>query len=371
MIRVITFMTMLVLMFSTYVLSAQVEQDTLKLEVDKKKAGLSDDKQELIKSLKLEKEAIVDIEKNKLKEAVRLISEKQAKGEITEEEAKKQKEAAAKLAAQNIENKTAIVDNKIALAERGEDVENGEAIQSTLIFDKDGLRIENRKVYGDTLNRRHYKYDKRTTGSLVVALGLNNSIIDGEGIDGSPYEIGGSRFFEIGYMWNTRLFLNSNAVRFRYGITFQNNGLKPTDNMYFVENGDQTLLQEHPNSLKKVKLRMDNIVVPVFFEFGPSKKIDRGDYFRYSNDEMFKFGIGAYAGLNYSTRQKLKYKNDGDRVKEKIKSDFNTNNFIYGVAAYIGIGDTSLYAKYDLNPIFHDAVKEQNNVSLGIRFDLD
>ena len=35
---------------------------------------------------------------------------------------------------------------------------------------------------------------------MVLAFGLNNAIIDGENFDDSPYKIGGSRFFEIG--WN-------------------------------------------------------------------------------------------------------------------------------------------------------------------------
>ena len=38
----------------------------------------------------------------------------------------------------------------------------------------------------------------------------------------------------------------------------------------------------------------------------------------------------------------------------KQKGDFNVNNFIYGLSAYIGYKETSLYVKYDLNPIFEN-----------------
>ena len=62
---------------------------------------------------------------------------------------------------------------------------------------------------------------------------------------------------------------------------------------------------------------------------------------------------------------------DGDRVKEKIRTDYNTNDFVYGVGAYVGIGEVSLYAKYDINTIFKDQAVDYNNVSLGLRFDLD
>jgi hypothetical protein len=81
-------------------------------------------------------------------------------------------------------------------------------------------------------------------------------------------------------------------------------------------------------------------------------------------------GLGGYGGFNLGTRQKLKYERDGDRVKDKLKRDYNTSNLIYGLSAYAGFGGTTLYMKYDLNPIFKDALVEQNNISLGLRFDL-
>ena len=68
--------------------------------------------------------------------------------------------------------------------------------------------------------------------------------------------------------------------------------------------------------------------------------------------------------------KKLKYKRNGERVKDKLKRGYNTSNFVYGLSGYLGFDGVLLYAKYDLNPIFKDAVKEQHNVSLGLRFDL-
>ena len=50
----------------------------------------------------------------------------------------------------------------------------------------------------------------------------------------------------------------------------------------FVENGDRTELQDFPVELKKSKFRMDNLVVPIHFEFGPSKVTETEDKIRYS-----------------------------------------------------------------------------------------
>lgn len=63
--------------------------------------------------------------------------------------------------------------------------------------------------------------------------------------------------------------------------------------------------------------------------------------------------------------------NMATRVKQKTKKDFNASNFIYGLSAYMGYKATSLYVKYDLNPLFQDNPVKQNNVSMGVRFDLN
>jgi hypothetical protein len=196
-------------------------------------------------------------------------------------------------------------------------------------------------------------------------------ITEGESLEDSDFKIGGSRFAELGWAWKTRVFDNSNWLRVKYGFSFQFNGLKPTDNRYYVDTGAQTELQEFPIDLDKSKFRIDNLVFPVHFEFGPSRKIEGDNYFRYSTENKLKVCVGGYAGFKLGARQKLKYEEDGEDVKEKLKGNYNTNNFIYGISGYIGWDTAALYLKYDLNTIFKDNPVEQRNISLGLRFDMD
>ena len=331
-----------------------------------------------IEQLKEQKDKIAKQEKKALKEEVKAINARLDKGEITEEEAQELKEAAAKVRALNIQNRLAIIDNQIALLERN----NGEVRELDTLSYKTRLQfgLGAEDDHGTTLfgvrldknpNRRRIKYDRRTYTDFVVAFGLNNAIIEDQSLDDSPYKIGGSRFFEFGWQWRTRVFKNSNWLRFHYGLSFQFNGLKPANNQYFVQNRDQTELQEFDLELDKSKLRMDNLVFPIFFEFGPSKRYEYEEKIRYSLRRQFRMGIGGYGGFNIGTRQKLKYQFEGEQIKEKLKRDYNTNELVYGLSAYVGFDDTVLYFKYDLNPIFKDAPIEQRNISLGLRFDLD
>lgn len=324
-----------------------------------------------LEALQKARTEVVNQEKDALKEEVETINKQVETGSINQEEADHLKQQAAEKRALNIENRVAIIDNKIALVER-----NG-TIQTTK---NDGFSIsinfgddDEDKVYGLTVKNPENtrKYDRRTSSELVFSFGLNNAIVEGQSLDDSPYKIAGSRYAELGLAWTTRVFKESNWLRFRYGLSFQFNGLKPTDNRYFVDTGAQTELQDFGLDLDKSKFRMDNLVVPVHFEIGPSRKIEKEEYFRYSTNKSFKIGFGGYAGINLSTRQKLKFEDEGEDVKQKLKAGYNTNNFIYGLSGYIGYGDISLYAKYDLITIFKDNPTEQRNVSLGVRWDWD
>ena len=325
-----------------------------------------------IKVLKQTKEGIKNEEREYLKIEVEAINLRLENGKITNEEAEILKKEAAKKRALNIENRLIILDNKIALLERNDEGynNNDDADLSQVGFSigGDDGSFAGIRIKGENKPK---KYDKRTTSDLVLAFGLNNAIIKGESLGDSPYKFGGSRFFEIGWAWKARVFKNTNFVRFKYGYSFQINGLKPNDNQFFVKQGDQTMLEEFPNDLKKSKLSITNLVFPMHFEFGPSKKIDKDTYFRYSTNNKFKIGVGGYGGFNIGTRQKLKYKLDGEHVKDKQKRGFNTSNLVYGLSGYIAFDNTALYVKYDLSPIFKDQIVDQNNISIGLRFDMD
>lgn len=212
---------------------------------------------------------------------------------------------------------------------------------------------------------------KRTDGFLIMAIGFNNAAASGASINNTDYRFGGSRSFEIGYARSTRVFNNSDWLRLVYGFSFQFNGLKPEGNRIFVNNNGVTELEEFDFNLSKNKFRMDNFIVPVHFEMGSSRKKTYDNGKVYYGDRDFKVGLGGFVGINLTTLQKLKYRNENDRrVKDKLKSGYNTNNILYGLSAYIGWEEFSFYAQYNLNPIFENNPVDIHNFQLGVRFDL-
>ncbi len=326
-----------------------------------------------IEQLKQQREQIETQEREALKQEVESINKRLDQGVITAEEAKVLKENAAQKRALNIEDRIAIIDNRIALLERNE----GHVLETDKNYDvfEDGVGVSIN--VGDEpwdpfkSNTKPPKYDRRTFSDFVIAFGLNNAVIEGQSLNDSPYRTWGSKFFEIGWAWRTRVFNNSNFLRLHYGFSFHFNGLKPENDQIFALNDDgQVELEPFGQRLDKSKFRTDNLVIPVHFEIGPSRKTETENTIRYSIRDQFRLGLGGYGGFNIGHRQKLKYDDNGNRVKEKLKGGLDVNSFVYGLSAYMGVDCFLLYVKYDLQPIFNDSVLEHNNISFGLRFDL-
>ena len=329
----------------------------------------NENNQTKIENLEALKETIETEERDYLKIEVEDVNLRLDRKEITNEEADNLKQALAEKRALNIENRTAIIDNKISLLQRNNEGYSNDVDEGDIV----GVSISNEGTFaGIRINGKNMpkKYDRRTTSDLVFAIGFNNAIIEGESLNDSPYKLGGSGFVELGWAWKTRVFNNTNAVRFKYGFSFQWNKLDIKDNLYFNEVDDVVMLEEFPLDVNKSKFRTTNLVFPVHFEFGPSSKKEHDNYYRYSTHKKFKVGVGMYGGFVIKSLQKIKYKENGDKQKDKIKG-YNTNNLVYGLSTYISWGNVGVYAKYDLSPIFKDQTIDQNNISLGIRFDMD
>jgi hypothetical protein len=341
--------------------------------------------QKKIRELKAKRELVEKEEKEALKKEVVRIEGRLEAGEIDEAEAVVLKEQAAERRALNIKNRQAIIDNEIALLERNKD--DAIVLQDSISKKEERITVYEYPEEDDDYDCEflgfgcdswswdwdwddHYRYDRRTFSDLVIAFGFSNADVQGLSLEGSPYKKAGSRFFEIGWTWRTRVFQNSNWLRFHYGFSFQFNGLKPEDNQYFVTENGQSTLQEFEYDLRKSKFRMDNLVVPVHFEFGPSRKRVSDHGVRYSLRDQFRLGLGGYGGLNIGARQKLKYTQDGDKKKDKLKGGYNTSDLIYGLSGYMGVGGVLLYVKYDLNPIFQDVDTEERFIAFGLRLDI-
>ena len=317
-------------------------------------------------------ETITQNEKESLKKEIEEVNSQVDKGTISQAQADAKKQELAAIRAKNIETKVASLQDE--LKNLVQEKVDGKLVESYkpnkfVIFSKSsGKNSEKYQKYRDSLDNVS---EKRTTSQFVFAAGFNNLATD-EKVDNSDFRYLGSHFYEWGTTFNTRILDNSNFLHLKYGMSLMYNNLRPTDNRIFVKSGNQTLLQTNPIDLKDSRFRNVYLVAPLHLEFDFSKtKIKEDGTKLFKSHQSLRLGFGGYAGVRIKSKQFQEFENDGQDYTVKQKGDFNVNNFIYGVSGYIGYGEVSLYAKYDLNPMFENNVVKQNNVSLGVRFDFN
>ena len=310
-----------------------------------------------IEKITKEEKAILKIELDKMEEELN-------SGKISKSEYDSKKSKAAQDAASRIETRVAVEESKLTQLVK-EKVEGRIAVlDTTEKKSKDFFKI----IIREAKRKDSANYiEKRTTSQLVFASGVNN-VVTNSSVANSDFRYWGSHFYEIGITFNTRLAKNNNLLHLKYGLSWQINNLRATDNRVFVENGDQTKLETSTIQLDESRFRNMNIVAPIYLEFDFGK--NKNNFFKIQKG--FRLGLGGYFGANIESKQILEYTDQfGNCVVNKTTGGFNVNDLVYGLGGYIGHKNTSLYVKCDLNPLFKSNEFDQRNISLGLRFDFN
>ena len=315
-----------------------------------------------VKSIANNIENITRQEKEALKTEVEAVNVQLDKKEITLEQSTAKKQEFSEIRAKNIENKVAIEQQK--LNDLVKEKVDGKIAEVSIAQKKRYFSVSYNK--NDTLKNREH----RTTSQMIFAMGLNN-VTTNNAVSNSNFRYFGSHFYEIGLTANTRLSKTHNLLHAKYGFSFIFNNLRPTDNQEFVVSGNQTNLQISAIKLEDTRFRNVYLTFPVHLEFDFSGKNEENGKTYFKSHKAFRFGIGGYAGMNLATTQYAETSVNKYYTKSETAGDYNTSDFIYGLSTYIGYKSTSLYLKYDLNPLFKDNMVKQNNVSLGIRWDFN
>lgn len=322
------------------------------------------------KAIALKIENITKEQKEALKIEIEEVNVQLEKGSISRDQADLKKQQLAQARATIIENKVAVAQEELK-----------DLVQQKVdgkIKNQDTLKIDRRRSIKIYFNERENKKDtierlkseRRTTTQLVFATGLNNVVTNGTASK-SDFRYWGSHFYEWGLTYNTRILKDNNLLHAKYGFSVMYNNLRPTANRSFVVNDNQTILEVNFIPQEDSRFKNVNLVFPLHLEldFTKPKVKDGKTYFK--SHESFRVGLGGFVGTNLKSKQYINYDIDGYKSKEITKGNFNVDNFIYGLSGYLGYGATSLYLKYDLNPLFKNNTVKQNNVSLGLRFDFN
>ena len=315
--------------------------------------------QYLINLLKQKKEEIHNEERELLKLKIKEVNEQLYKETISQETADSLKLLYAKETAKSIEEKQLNAETDIFQKKIDTNSKHLFSVEIQKNYDYDYSRIENRYL---------------RTSDLVLAFGLNHLIDENHLLEETPYEYLKLWFAEIGWALKTKLIPNFGFVNLRYGFSFQINKLRPKNDQIFYNNDGIIELKPYGSELKRNNLIYTNLVFPIHLELGSRTQKytvynQNGNYKRYRhNRSSLIVGAGVYGGFNIQNSLKIKVENH----VEKLKSDLNFNDIVYGVSGYLSLPNVvTLYGKADLSMLFKNQPFLHHNVSLGIRFDIN
>jgi hypothetical protein len=137
--------------------------------------------------------------------------------------------------------------------------------------------------------------------------------------------IGSDRFgitTGLGLEWNNYHFSDTNIIKKQEGIIVS----VPT-----------------PENTKKNRLQTTYFTIPLLFEY----------QFPYcSRHDRAHISAGGIMGIKLFSNTKVKYLEEGNKQKEKNKSDFYLNSLRFGLTARIGYKDIAMYMNYYLTSLF-------------------
>lgn len=191
----------------------------------------------------------------------------------------------------------------------------------------------------------------RTNGYFDINLGFNQQLRNGsEFINDGPEELKfwGSREFNLGFGGKTRIGSPYSKMYIKYGGEFSWHRFRLLNNNTLQQTEDDAFIANDPDSLRSIDRSSYHITyfnVPVMLQL---------DFSQIGNiDESFTLGVGGYAGVRLGAKRKLDYNSPtSNDVEEKIRDDFFTEQFRYGVMAQVGFDAFKITAKYDLNSFF-------------------
>ena len=340
-------------------------------------------------------DSIVTAEKAQLKERLRTIEYRLDRKEITEIESRDLKREASKEAAEAIRIKTreqseklsALLHQRIAEKHLSDSITYKKEMQKVIdsvdiesrptktertevYVDRNYVHIDHNGIYIGQVPYReedYYESDyKRTQGGGYFALAFHN-LNSSEHFSNNHFRLWGSKSVEIGYIRNTRLLKNNNLLHLNYGLSWMMDKLKMKEDEHFVKNGNITEIVPYPKETIKSKFKTMYLILPINLEFDLTDSFTYNDKTYYPTHQAFRVGVGTYVGALLTTKQKVKYTENGSTHKDMNRKYYNVNEWTYGVSAHIGYGNFAFYARYSLVPLFTNNPINEYPFSVGIR----
>ena len=236
--------------------------------------------------------------------------------------------------------------------------------RSVKINSTPGATRADREAHRDSSRARNYERINNHNANFVLDLGLNALADQHPGAGQSAVELrpGGSRYINLGFDYAQRLGGRRSPLYLVLGPEFAFNNYMLTGNNKWVNQNNVTSVVGETNPARqydKTKLATASVNLPLMLQL----KLHDAHY-----RPTFSLAAGGFVGYRLASWTKLKYTADGTTYKNKDHGSYNLEDFQYGLQGVIGYGNLTLFAKYNLNPLFKAGQgPDAQVVSFGVR----
>jgi len=203
----------------------------------------------------------------------------------------------------------------------------------------------------DEMGEKEEKKKKQRYNHFAgIDVGVNGFVSPNQSIDlqeeGDFLELNYRKSFEISFnLWEKYMPIWEEKLGFVTGAGVKYNNYDLVQDDLVVNQMNSTFSIPDPKrSINKNRFKTSSIHVPLMLETNLGK------------DAKHSFHLAAGGTVTYivNARTKQKYEEDGETFKKKDKNDFNVNPFQFAATARVGYGDFTLYATYNLTPLFEN-----------------
>lgn len=189
----------------------------------------------------------------------------------------------------------------------------------------------------------------RSDGYFDINFGFNQMLRNGQSMITSGQEelhFWKSTAFELGVGQKTRIGSPQSKLYLRYGGEFSWHNFRLQGGNTLQKQDDlSTIAPDTTRSINMSKYHIAYFNLPVMLQLDFSRPGKM--------DDSFTLGVGGYGGVRINAKRKLEFSsNRFENSEEKIKDDFYTQQFRYGLMAQVGWDSFKITARYDLNPFF-------------------
>ncbi len=177
-------------------------------------------------------------------------------------------------------------------------------------------------------------------------------------------------FLEVydGKAWNLNFNLlqysmgvsHSGKVGFVTGLGLRLNNYKLTGNNSITKDSTGYIVElPYEQDLKMSKIYTCYLTAPLLFEIQTGRWFGKG----------FRMGFGVIGSLKLQSYTKVKWYENGNKSKNKIKGDFNISPLDVATTLRIGVNGVDMFANYSLIPLFQkDQGPEVYPIAVGLGF---